>query len=176
MREVPDIIRPGLAVLFVGFNPGLRSAATGHHFAGPSNRFWKLLHAAGLTPRQLRPEEDGELLALGLGITNIVARPTRAAAEITPEEYRAGRAVLLDKLARFRPRIACYAGIGVYQQFAAAKEVRPGRQPAPMVAGVTDFVVPSPSGLVRMAFADQLKYYVELRGLIADKGDGPGQH
>ncbi len=169
MQEVRDILRPGLAVLFVGFNPGARSALTGHHFAGYSNRFWKLLHAAGLTPRQFRPEEDETLLALGFGITNIVARPTRAAAEIGKEEYRAGRAVLLAKLARYRPRIACYAGIGVYRELSGRKDVACGRQSPPAVPGVIDFVVPSPSGLNRMPFPEQLRYYEELRLLAAQE-------
>ncbi|MGL5514568.1 MAG: mismatch-specific DNA-glycosylase, partial [Sporomusa sp.] len=94
MDHVPDIIALNLRILFIGFNPGLRSAETGHHFAGHSNKFWKLLAAAGLTPYQFKPDEDGKLLALGLGITNIVARPSRAASEITREEYLAGREVL----------------------------------------------------------------------------------
>jgi TDG/mug DNA glycosylase family protein len=163
VQEVRDIIRPGLTVLFVGFNPGVRSAETGHHFAGHSNRFWKLLHAAGLTPRQLRPEEDEALLSFGFGITNIVPRPTRAAAEITREEYRRGRIALIDKLALYRPRIACYAGIGVYREFAVLKDVACGLQPVKVVPGVTDFVVPNPSGLNRMSFDDQLRHYKELR-------------
>lgn len=173
MQEVPDIIRPGLAVLFVGFNPGARSAATGHHFAGYSNRFWKLLAAAGLTPRQLRPEEDGLLPAFGCGITNIVARPTRAAAEITREEYRLGRAALREKLAFYRPRVACYAGIGVYREFSGRKDVACGRQPQSVVADVADFVVPSPSGLNRITFAEQLAHYRRLRLLLeADAAGG----
>ncbi len=167
MREVRDVIGPDLAILFVGFNPGARSAITGHHFAGHSNRFWKLLAAAGLTPRQFRPEEDGDLLTLGLGITNIVARPTRAAAEITAEEYRLGREDLRRKLARWQPRIACYAGIGVYREFAGLREVACGRQPQSVVPGIVDFVVPSPSGLNRITFQEQLAYYWELRRLMA---------
>ncbi|MDT8900211.1 G/U mismatch-specific DNA glycosylase [Anaeroselena agilis] len=178
MQEVPDIIRPGLTILFIGFNPGIRSAETGHHFAGHSNRFWKLLHASGLTSRQLRPEEDKTLLSLGFGITNIVPRPTKAAAEITREEYRHGRIALTDKLARYRPRIACYAGIGVYREFAAQKDVVCGLQPITVVPDVTDFVVPNPSGLNRMPFADQLRYYKELERLAAlpDSAAAPGKH
>lgn len=137
MQEVRDIIRPGLTILFVGVNPGARSAETGHHFAGHSNRFWKLLHAAGLTPRQLRPEEDETLLALGFGITNIVPRPTKAAAEITREEYRRGRLALTDKLTLYRPRIACFVGLGVYREFAALNDVACGLQPQTVVPGVT---------------------------------------
>ncbi|MDR7867471.1 MAG: G/U mismatch-specific DNA glycosylase [Sporomusaceae bacterium] len=172
MQEVRDIIRPALTVLFIGFNPGIRSAETGHHFAGHSNRFWKLLHAAGLTPRQLRPEEDDELLSFGFGITNIVPRPTKAAAEITHEEYRLGRMALIDKLTLYRPRIACYAGIGVYREFAVQKGVACGLQRGRVVSGVTDFVVPNPSGLNRMSFDDQLRHYKEL-SFLASPPDSP---
>ncbi len=172
MQEVRDIIRPGLTVLFIGFNPGIRSAEIGRHFAGHSNRFWKLLHASGLTPRQLRPEEDEALLSLGLGITNIVPRPTKAAAEITREEYRLGRLALIDKLARYRPRIACYAGIGVYREFAVLKDVVCGLQHGRVVPEVLDFVVPNPSGLNRMSFGDQLRHYKEL-SFLASSPDSP---
>lgn len=171
MPEVRDIIRPGLTILFVGFNPGLRSAETGRHFAGPSNRFWKLLAASGLTPRQLRPDEDDELTAHGCGIVNIVDRPTRAAAEITKDEYRRGRELLRQKLLRFRPLVAAYAGIGVYQEFAGVREVACGPQPRPVVEGVADFVLPSPSGLNRMLFADQLRYFAELREFASALGN-----
>src|SRR6266852_1953061 len=89
-RTVPDVIAPGLRVLFCGINPGLYSGATGHHFARPGNRFWPTLHKAGFTPRQLRPEEEQELLTYGYGITNIVERATVAAAELTSDELAAG--------------------------------------------------------------------------------------
>lgn len=165
MREVNDILDSGLKILFIGFNPGTRSAETGHHFAGFSNRFWKLLYTARLTPRQLKPEEDGMLLEFGCGITNIVARPSKTAAEITKEEYRQGRLVLCEKLSRFQPRIAAYAGIGVYKEFAKIKDVACGRQNDSVVPGVIDFVLPSPSGLNRMSFAEQLEYYQLLNSL-----------
>lgn len=167
MQEVNDIVDSGLKILFIGFNPGARSAETGHHFAGFSNRFWKLLYTARLTPYQLKPEEDGMLLEYGYGITNIVARPTRAAAEITKEEYRQGRLALREKLTRFQPRIAGYAGIGVYKEFAELKAVACGRQPVSVVPEVIDFVLPSPSGLNRMTFAEQLEYYKSLHGLCS---------
>jgi TDG/mug DNA glycosylase family protein len=165
MREVTDIIDYDLKMLFIGFNPGARSADTGHHFAGYSNSFWKLLHASCLTPCQLKPEEDRKLLESGCGITNIVARPSRTAAEITKEEYRQGRLILQEKLARFQPLVACYAGVGVYKEFAEKKDFVYGRQPVSVVPGVIDFVLPSPSGLNRMAFAKQLEYYQSLREL-----------
>ena len=162
MQPVPDIIKPNLNILFVGFNPGLRSAETGHHFAGHSNRFWRLLAESYLTPRQLKPEEGNELLSYGIGITNIVDRPSKTAAEITKAEYQAGREILRQKLAFYRPKIACYAGIGVYREFAATARASCGLQSSSVVAGVTDFVVPSPSGLNRTAFAQQLVWYQQL--------------
>lgn len=173
MKEVHDILAPGLTVVFVGYNPGARSAETGHHFAGYSNKFWKLLHAADLTPRLLKSEENELLLEFGFGITNIVARPSRTAAEITKEEFRQGREILREKLVRFRPLIAAYAGIGVYKEFALKKEVSGGRQPDSVVPGVTDFVLPSPSGLNRLLFADQLAFYRELHQLCLSLRNNP---
>ncbi len=166
MQEVPDIIDYKLKILFIGFNPGRRSAETGHHFAGHSNKFWKLLSSSGLTPHQFKPGEDGQLLTLGYGITNIVARPSRAAAEITKEEYQTGREILKDKLRRYLPQIACFAGVGVYCEFIGRPGIKCGLQPVGAVAGVTDFVVPSPSGLTRILFQDQLAYYRELVQLM----------
>lgn len=163
MNQVPDIIGPNLKLLFIGFNPGSRSSETGHHFAGYSNKFWKLLAAAGLTPQQFKAEEDGNLLALGMGITNIVARPSRTAAEISKEEYQAGRRILQDKLAFYKPQVACYAGVGVYREFTRQPRVVCGWQTDSVVAGVADFVVPSPSGLTRILFAEQLVYYQQLQ-------------
>jgi double-stranded uracil-DNA glycosylase len=90
-KTVPDIVAPGLVVLFVGINPGLYSAAVEHHFARPGNRFWPALHEAGFTPRLLSPDEDGELLRWGVGITNLVPRTTTAASELSDEELRQGR-------------------------------------------------------------------------------------
>lgn len=167
MQQVPDIIAPNLNILFIGFNPGKRSAETGHHFAGHSNKFWKLLAAAGLTPYQFTPEEDGKLLALGMGITNIVERPSRTAAELSKAEYQAGRIILKEKLEHYRPRLACYAGMGVYRELTGKKDIACGLQPDSVAAGVADFVVPSPSGLTRILFKDQLVYYQELGCLLS---------
>lgn len=165
MHPVSDIITPGLKILFIGFNPGQRSAVTGHHFAGHSNRFWKLLALAGLTPYQLKPEQDHLLPSFGYGITNIVARPSRTAAEIAKAEYHEGRKILLEKLKHYQPKIACFAGIGVYKEFAQQSVLNCGQQASPMVRGVVDFVVPSPSGLNRIKLDEQLRYYQLLAGL-----------
>ncbi|MHB1421051.1 MAG: mismatch-specific DNA-glycosylase, partial [Bacillota bacterium] len=94
LGPIPDYLRLGLDILFVGYNPSILSGKSGHHYANPRNRFWQILNEAGLTPRKYRPEEDQYLLELGYGLTNIVARPTRSAAEITREEYAQGRQLL----------------------------------------------------------------------------------
>src|ERR1700727_2538928 len=104
-RTVPDLISPGLRVLFSGINPSLYSAAVGHHFARPGNRFWPALHAAGFTPRRLTPEEDALLPSFGLGVTNIVPRATRAASDLSAEELRAGAVVLERTMREWAPRL-----------------------------------------------------------------------
>lgn len=143
---VPDLIAPDLSVLFCGINPGLYSAATGHHFARPGNRFWRALHAAGFTARVLKPWEDSELLANGVGITNLVPRATAGAAELTRDELIAGRDRLERKAARYRPRWIAVVGIGAYR---VAFE-RPGATIGEQLErlGVSRlWVLPNPSGL-----------------------------
>jgi TDG/mug DNA glycosylase family protein len=114
-RTLRDVIGPGLDVLFVGINPGLYSAAVGHHFARAGNRFWPALHDAGFTPRRLTAFQDRELLRYRLGVTNLVARSTAAASELQPDELRAGRARLAAKVRRHRPRFVAVVGIGAYR-------------------------------------------------------------
>lgn len=166
MNPIPDHLDTGLSVLFIGYNPSIRSGETGHHYANPSNRFWSILFEAGLTPRKYKPEEDGELLKLGYGFTNIVARPTRTAAEITKEEYKEGRLRLLEKLERYRPHVACFVGKGVYAQYSGRSFAAWGAQPEPLVRGVVEFVAPSSSGLVRMSTADIADIFRQLHGLL----------
>lgn len=162
MGPIPDHLKKHLKILFIGFNPSLLSGETGHHFASPNNRFWTILQQAGLTPKKLAAEEDASLLEYGFGLTNIVARPTKAADEITKEEYRAGAEILLHKLEEYHPRIACYVGKGVYQQFSGKRQVPWGFQDESMAAGVTDFVAPSSSGLVRMRLEEIVAIYTQL--------------
>lgn len=107
---MPDVVADGLDVLFCGINPGLMTAATGHHFARPGNRFWPVLHLSGFTPRLLKPSEQDELLSYGLGITNVVARATARADELTPDEYREGGLLLVAKVERLRPRLLRWWG------------------------------------------------------------------
>jgi TDG/mug DNA glycosylase family protein len=162
MEPIPDHLNYGLSILFIGYNPSLRSGETGHHYANPNNRFYRILHQSGLTPRLYKPEEDGDLLALGYGFTNIVPRPTRTAEEITKDEYNAGKLRLQALLREYRPAVACFIGKGVYVEYSGRQRVDWGVQPDPIVPGVTEFVAPSSSGLVRMSLED---YLVIFRGL-----------
>lgn len=145
-RTVPDVAAPGLRVLFCGINPGLWSGATGQHFARPGNRFWPALHRSGFTPRQLRPEEQLELLGYGLGITNVVARTTAKADELTAEEYRAGGQALVERVERLRPEVLAVLGIGAYRTAFGRRGAVVGRQPEG-IGGTEVWVLPNPSGL-----------------------------
>jgi double-stranded uracil-DNA glycosylase len=157
-----DLLRPGLKLLFCGYNPSLTSGHTGYHYAHPGNRFWRVLYAAGITDRLYAPEEDTSLLDRGIGFTNLCPRPTRRADELTREEIRAGAHDLGDKLERYAPRAVAYTGIGVYRWFRATSKVGWGVQPASVVPGVIDVVVPSPSGLNRMRFGELVDHYRAL--------------
>jgi double-stranded uracil-DNA glycosylase len=143
---IPDVIAPGLRVLFSGINPGLYSAATGYHFARPGNRFWPALHRSGFTPRQLRPDEQEQLLGLGLGITNVAARATARADELTAAELRDGGRELLAKAASVAPRWLAILGVTAYRT--AFGEARATVGPQALTAGATRlWVLPNPSGL-----------------------------
>ena len=133
-------------MVFCGINPGLYSAATGHHFARPGNRFWPALHAAGFTARRLHPSEQALLLASGYGLTNLVARATAGADELAPAEFVAGRRRLARKLRRYRPRMVAILGMGAYRHAFGAPNAPLGAQPEPF-EGTRVWVLPSPSGL-----------------------------
>jgi TDG/mug DNA glycosylase family protein len=135
-----------LRVLFCGINPGLYSAATGHHFARPGNRFWPALHRAGFTPRLLHPSEQHALLAAGYGLTNLVSRATASAAELAPGEFVAGRKRLAAKVRRHRPRVVAFLGMGAYRHAFARPNAVIGLQPGAF-EGARVWVLPSPSGL-----------------------------
>ena len=143
---IRDVIAPGLKILFVGINPGLYTAATGHHFARPGNRFWPALHAAGLTPRLLHPSEQRELIALGYGVTNLVNRATATAEELSPAEFIAGSRRLITKIRRYRPAVVAFLGVGAYCHAFGKKNATVGRQPD-RIADAEVWVLPNPSGL-----------------------------
>lgn len=162
LEPIPDHLEKNLKILFVGFNPSIRSSQTGFHYANPNNRFWKILYEAGLTPRKMRPEENSRLLEFGFGLTNIVARPTREAAEISKEEYKIGAEKLKKKIIRYQPQAVCFVGKGVYQQYSKKRDIPWGEQPKPVITGIAEFVAPSSSGLVRMKVEEIVEIY---RGL-----------
>ncbi len=165
---IPDVIAPGLRVLFSGINPGLYSAATGYHFARPGNRFWPALHQSGFTPRQLRPDEQEQLLGLGLGITNVVPRATARAGELTDDELRVGGSKLLEKAESFAPRWLAIVGVTAYRT--AFGEPRATFGPQARTAGATRlWVLPNPSGLNAHKTVAQLAAdFAELRKQAMD--------
>jgi double-stranded uracil-DNA glycosylase len=162
-RTVPDVIAHGLKVLFCGINPGLYSGATGHHFARPGNRFWRALHAAGFTDRVLAPWEERSLLERRCGITNLVARATGNAAELSAEELVVARRRLVRKVRRYRPRWLAMLGVGAYRTAFARPRAKLGRQPERL--GTTGlWVLPNPSGLnANHQLADFARAFKALR-------------
>jgi TDG/mug DNA glycosylase family protein len=143
---IPDVVAPELRVLFCGINPGLMSAATGQHFARPGNRFWPALHRSGFTPRQLHPSEQWELPEYGLGITNIVDRPSASAAELSRSELVAGGKHLAAKVRRLRPEWVAVVGITAYRTAFGEPKASLGRQ-EDVIDTTRVWVLPNPSGL-----------------------------
>lgn len=144
-RLLPDVLQPELDVVFCGINPGLYSAATGHHFARPGNRFWPALHAGGFTGRLLRPCEDHLLPDWGSGLTNLVGRATAGAAELSKTELIEGLAVLEKKIRTYRPRWLAVLGIGAFRTAFERPRAGLGRQEG-QFAGASLWVLPNPSG------------------------------
>jgi TDG/mug DNA glycosylase family protein len=143
---IDDLIAPDLNVLFCGINPGLWSAATGWHFARPGNRFWPALFGAGFTPRLFDASEQKLLLGLGLGITNVVARATARADELTPEEFVAGGKRLVEVVLKYRPKFLAVVGVGAYRTAFATPKASVGPQPE-TIGDTRVWVLPNPSGL-----------------------------
>ena len=145
-KTVRDVIAPNLRVLFCGINPGLYTAAVGHHFARPGNRFWPALYAAGFTDRLLSPFDERELLQSGYGITNVVPRTTVSADELTKQEIIAGGEQLKAKVLRYRPRVLAVLGVGAYRTAFNQPKATVGRQ-AETIGDTVLWVLPNPSGL-----------------------------
>src|SRR5215213_3907392 len=133
-----DLLKPRLKLVFCGYNPSLTSGRSGHHYAHPGNRFWRVLFASGITTRLYQPGEDERLLSLQIGFTNLCSRPTRRADELTREEIRTGAEELRAKLERFQPRVVAYTGIGAYRWFRATSKVSWGVQDSSAIPGLTD--------------------------------------
>lgn len=162
-KRLRDVIAPGLRILFCGINPSLYSAAIGHHFGRPGNRFWPALHRAGFTPHLFSPYEDRDLLPLGYGITNIAPRASAAASELTDAELRRGARRLRTKLRRFRPRVIAFLGVGSYRTAFGAMDARLGEQ-RERLGRTRVWVLPNPSGLNAHYQAPELaRLFTELR-------------
>jgi mismatch-specific thymine-DNA glycosylase len=167
-----DRVRPPVRALFVGINPGIRSAAIGHHFAGYSNRFWKLLFESGIVPEPIRAEDDWRLPEWGLGITNVVPRATPGIDSLAPDEYAAGLRVLRRKVRRWRPPIVVFVGVTLFR-------IVSGRRPAARVAlglqpdsfeGAQVFVLPNPSGRnANYTYRQMLAAFRRLRRHLASR-------
>lgn len=161
-KEVPDIIQVNLKVLFCGINPGLYSAAVGHHFARPGNRFWPVLYKSGFTPKIFSPFEEQKLRQFGYGITNIVNRATAAASDLSKEEIRQSGNLLIKKVLKYRPKVLAVLGVGAFRESFAKNEVRIGRQDQE-IEKTTLWVLPNPSGLNANYQLDKLvKLFKEL--------------
>ncbi|HUR22139.1 MAG TPA: G/U mismatch-specific DNA glycosylase [Vicinamibacterales bacterium] len=165
-RTIRDVLAFGLDVIFVGINPGRYSGATGFHFAGPGNRFWPALHASGFTDRRLQPAEVGLLPEFGCGITNLVARTTARADELTADELRAGRRSLERKVRRYRPQWVAFVGLGAYRVALGKPAATVGPQ-RDTIAGARVWVLPSTSGLnANHRPEDFAKQFRELRQAV----------
>ena len=162
-KTLPDVIAPDLDVLFCGINPGLYTAAVQQHFGRPGNRFWPVLHRSGFTPRLFHPSEQRELLKLGYGITNLVARATAAADALATDELIAGARALERKVRRYRPRVLAIVGIGAYRAAFGRPRAKLGAQPE-TIGATKIWVLPNPSGLNANYQADALvTLFRELR-------------
>jgi TDG/mug DNA glycosylase family protein len=164
-----DRIKPGVRVLFVGINPGIRSSLTGHHFAGFSNRFWTLLFESGLVPERITYQDDDRLPEFGYGITNIVPRPTPGIDTIAPHEYPAGRLRLRRKILRYRPPIVAMVGVTVYRAMFPERKGAVTLGPQPERIGDTEvFVLPNPSGRnANFTYAEMLAAFRKLKRRVA---------
>ena len=165
MPPLRDRIKPGVRVLFVGINPGIRSAETGHHFAGYSNRFWKLLFESGLVPEQVTYQDDDRLPSFGFGITNICARATPGIDTLLPAEYLLGRAKLRRKILRYKPEVVAMVGVTVFRAMFPQHKgpVKLGRQQE-TIGGSVVFVLPNPSGRnANFSYGEMLAAFRGLR-------------
>jgi TDG/mug DNA glycosylase family protein len=173
LQPLRDRVRVPVSVLLVGINPGIRSAEIGHHFAGPSNRFWKLLFEARLVPEPIRSEDDARLAEWGFGITNLIARPTPGIDTLRAEEWTAGERILRRKVRRWKPRVVAFIGVTLYRSVFA----RPAA--LPVVVGLQEeefegaavFVLPNPSGRnANFSYAEMLKSFRTLKRYVTRLG------
>jgi len=153
--ELPDVIAERLSVLFCGINPGMMAAATGHHFVGRNNRYWRIMHLAGFVPEEIAPQEDRTILNYGYGLTTVVTRPTARADQVSPEEFIAAAAAFKQKIARYAPRFVAFLGKAAYAGLTDQRAIAWGLQPSRM-EGASVWVLPNPSGRNRSFTLEQL--------------------
>jgi TDG/mug DNA glycosylase family protein len=166
-KPLRDVVGPDLKVLFCGINPSILSYERGHHFARPGNRFWPALHGSGWTPRLMKPDEDTELPKLGIGITNVVDRPTRAAAELSDDELRDGAAALSKLAAQIQPGVVAIVGLGAYRVGFGKPDAGVGPQDE-AIGGRPAWVLPNPSGLnAHYQLPDLIREFAALRSAHA---------
>ena len=163
---LPDYLQPGLGVVFVGLNPSLKSAEVGHYYAGPGNQFWAFLAEARFTDRVLRPDEDGQVLGYGIGLTDFVKRATRGVNDVRGSEFGDGIGGVRAKIEGIRPRLVCFNGKSGYQ--AAVGKCDYGLQAADW-DGIPLYAAPSTSGALPMKREEKLAHYVEVKRLLQDK-------
>ena len=168
--RLEDRLGPGIVVLFVGINPGVRSATIGHHFAGFSNRFWKLLFEARLVPELLRAEDDQRLVEFRYGITNLVPRPTPGIDTLRPAEYVDGLESLKKKVRRWKPPLVAFVGVTLFRSIfgvPAGKPITLGLQRRERFEGARVFVLPNPSGRnANFSYAEMLQAFVKLKAVV----------
>lgn len=165
LRILPDCLRRGLDLVFVGINPGIASVTRGHHYAGPGNHFWPLLYEAGFVPERLTCDDDARLRGYGIGLTNLVERASRGIADLSRAEMQAGAERLREKLRRYRPRVVCFNGKAIYDVFAGHQcqlGLQPGRHEGTLV-----YVMPStsPRGASYQR-ADKLRFFRQLKRIV----------
>ena len=165
MPTLPDYLRSDLDLVIVGINPGTKSAATGHHYAGPGNHFWPLLRESGLVSEPLAYADDARVLEWNIGLTNMVDRASPSISDLSLDELRAGAKTLARKLVRCRPRVVCFNGKRIYQVF-SGKPCAFGRQPS-RIGDAVVYVMPSTSArTASYQRADKLRFFIELRDLV----------
>jgi double-stranded uracil-DNA glycosylase len=167
LQSLPDILEPGLSVVFCGINPGMRAASTGRHFAGRGNRFWRAIHLAGFTPEQIDPEVDRTILQYGCGLTTVVSRATARADELSQWEFNAAAGEFELKIERYAPRCVAFLGKMALAAMSGRRDIGWGLQPSTF-GGARAWVLPNPSGLNRAYSLDALVIaYRELRLAVA---------
>jgi double-stranded uracil-DNA glycosylase len=165
--SLPDLLEPGLSLVFCGINPGMRAASSGHHFEGRSNRFWIVLHLAGFTPEQIHPEDDHTILRYGFGLTTVVPRATARAVELSRAEIEQAGAAFQSKIERYAPRYVAFLGKMAFSAITGTRDIAWGPQAEPF-GGAHAWVLPNPSGLNRAFDLDALvSAYREARVAVA---------